>query len=472
MVLSSLALFVLPLCSAPLPVVVDSSVPGVLRTVDARGRGDFTDLQSAIDAAAPGDVILIRSDLVLASTVVVNKGLTITSDREAALLTRDVKWNAALLRIESIPSNETVALRNVSFSFVQSFDGSLEQAMVEVRDAAGTVWIEDVHIEYTTTQNSFFPEQWSGLTLERCASVVLIRVRAEPRSTFMGNPVFPNETGLRVTESSVHAWECTFVGPGGGTLPGPFDGIGGGHGAELIDAFLFAEDCSFEGGFGSTWCEGGCGEPTQAGGDGLRLDTTSQAVSVGCTFLGGQAGDVLGSFCPCLPGPDGEPVMPPGNLEELPVEPRSLELSWPVRVGRGATLLARGRPGDLVFSLVSSAPYSVYVQAQAGSQVVALPVTVIQEGVVSPTGTLVRTLPPNPHLPAGCWVPRYRQGLFLAADGAAYLGSASLELALPSSFALGTVAASPARSAASSQASSASTKPASSRRANNWTGND
>jgi hypothetical protein len=108
----------------------------------------------------------------------------------------------------------------------------------------------------------------------------------------------------------------------------------------------------------------------------------------------------------------------------VPLPLRSYELETPVRGGASYQLTSHCQPGEFVWSVYSTDLDPAYVPLYFGTQVSALPVTFVFEGVADGTGTLSRSVPVPPlRVP---FERLFAQGLFFDALGNAYLGSPSV----------------------------------------------
>ena len=124
-------------------------------TVDDGGGADFTAIQSAVNAASTGDVVLVR-DGDYAEFTLTGKGISILAD-EGATVRVLATAGSITTHVNNVPAGTRALLRGITFVPPQQLAGSL----VLIENNAGTVSLEDVVAEastplpfgYTTTQN-------------------------------------------------------------------------------------------------------------------------------------------------------------------------------------------------------------------------------------------------------------------------------------------------------------------------------
>ena len=188
-------------------------------------------------------------------------------------------------------------------------------------------------------------------------------------------------------------------------------------------SFLYAVNTTFQGGRGAF--SNGVLCPSGTGGPGLFVSCDAEANLLNCTFLGGFGG--RGSS----PGPSGPALDTPifcGSIPPLvnqgtaPVR-RSKITPSVVTSGNQAQLSAEGVPGDVVFSIFSTARMAEYMPSFLGSLVLDAPYLIVSEGIVAPIGTLEKSF-----LPAPLQAPPmtlFQQAVFFGADGQVVLSDPS-----------------------------------------------
>jgi hypothetical protein len=343
-------------------VVDDDGGPGV----------DFTALQEAVDAAADGDTVLVRSGVYepasvgLQTLAISGKSLVVQAERDARVVLRDVMGGQALA-ISGVAAGQQVVLRGLRFELAE--EGGGPYLPVQILDNAGSVRIEDCVLRAQ--------ERNSGLQMIHVASTAsLVLTRCEVRAAWATFPV------LRVVESSLSCYD-TRITAGGlrwDTFPGPANG---GMAIQAEESALFLSGSVLKGGTGATGgsldgtCYGG-GD----GGDVLRA-TDCDVVLQDALLVPGAPGASPLSGCE-----DGEPgealVLSGGTLAVLEDSTPRLDVASPVRAG-GYLRLAFDAPGALAFALVSQHP-AADLLAPYGELLVAAPTLLAFPGEVEPYG--------------------------------------------------------------------------------------
>lgn len=325
--------------------------------VNAAGGAPYTDIQSAIQAAQDGDVVLIESGT-YPTFVVRNKTLSITADTDETVVV------AGPIRVQDLGAGKTVVLSGLQ-SKGTSNGLPIETHGLYMKDDLGSVRIELCTFEGMTGQPNTCLYPGSGAHIEDCADVALIACTMNgtvPNGSFGGHGGF----GMTAIRSSVAVHDSIAHGADAGPYSGCLadqepphlggDGARGGHGCSAEDSFVFASRATFHGGNGAT----GAG-PDRWGGDGgtgFRLTgAASHAELLDCTNSGGEGGFGVPGLCgSCVvDGADGPPFFSqtPSALTLLPGSGRVLLARSPVREGAPLVLTFYGQPGDAVQLLAS-----------------------------------------------------------------------------------------------------------------------
>lgn len=404
--------------------------------VDAGGGGDFTSLQPAVDAAADGDLILVRSDLLDGGASVQGKGLAMVGDGGRRVVRSAFPpTSQPALTVTGLAADQQVVVRGLELQHVQRRIWPI----VRLADNEGVVWIEDCLVSVAT---AFIGAPQAGIEAEACAALVLVRssLVVEPPNAFdSGCLDYPNcesPPALGATDCQVHAFECTFRGTDGLRSGGLF--LPAGNGAQGIrlegSSFLFASGCSVRGGDGGDGAYQVACFKAGNGGAGLWIPTGTEAHLLETTLSVSLPGEIAFSPSgPCPGGTFGPPWAPAGPVapfESAAGDVRSYALPSPLRAP-GGTLVARGVPGDLLVSVIADAPESTYLPLQAGTQLVAPPFRFRVEGTVPAGGVLSVAVPVPPLPPSLGFAREFRQGLFLGAGADASLGSATAVVLVP-----------------------------------------
>ena len=327
-----------PLLLAALTLFVAAPAHAGVIVVDASSPEPV--VQAAVDAAANGDILLVKpGEIDGGSTITIDgKGLTLIADGGTVPLGRVI--------VKNLPAGRQVTVRGFTLdkpalSFVTAFTGQLE-----VRDCAGSVWIEScTSTAQATTAGSFglAYTAMAGALVENSAAVVLLRCRLtggaggaeQPSCVIPGYaPPGPGGAGLRVTGSvvTVHAGEIT-GGEGGhdsfGLCQPGFTAGDGGPGVYVKSSTLLVAGASVLGADKTPL--------SAAPGSGLVVDDVATSVSLrGATVLAGVGPPVVPDI-----------VAPPGTVALLSAPPRELQITSPVREGHPAQLIIHGQAGDL-----------------------------------------------------------------------------------------------------------------------------
>jgi len=398
--LSAVALVGLSAASAPrgdVLIVDQNDGPGT----------DYTYLYGALEAAALGDTLLLRSNEVPFTTpdgfsFRVNKTLTIAAEEGATVKLGNY------IRVEFLAPGDRVVLRGLTF-VDQPF--SLDFTAVVLRQNEGSVWIEDCDFPALGTGNfTILESRWgAGLTATDSVDVVIAR------STFRGNPTgtFDQLTspGIDAVNSTIHVYDSLIVGgfrePDEGSQTGS-----GAAGVRLHDSTFFASGTSIQGGEGQPAQIFFCGSN---GGEGLLLESGANvATLLDCTLAGGAPGTD-----PCPDSVVGaESLVLSGTLAEPSGTARSFETSGPVAAGGSIDLTFTGEPGDLTFLLALSTVQTVPVPGAVGP-LLGVPSVLVNLGPLPPSGELALSAP-GVDVPFGTSLTVTVQSLFLGVSEAVF----------------------------------------------------
>jgi hypothetical protein len=274
--------------------------------VDASGGGHFTSIQAAIDAAAPGDVLLVESGFYSAFTL----------DKDLSILGPE--------------SGPTPYVLGESWLLMDSAEiAGLRFNTLEVHGATGVVLLDDIEVDGLL---SGF-EACNGMRIESCAQVHIARSSIHGKD---GDPSCESRA-LGVVDSNVTLTGCTLV---GGTGWGDvFDAYPGMEGLNLSgESDVLLSGTSVYGGDGGTaqipfGGQGGWGAPAilMNGFDETPLATCNVRGNAGTLIAGGQAGGGI-SGMPALVAAGGQGTLTTSGasyapevfsigLEVVPLEP-------------------------------------------------------------------------------------------------------------------------------------------------------
>ncbi len=374
---------------------------------------DFTDLQIAIDTAASGDILLVRSGT-YPEMAIDAKCLTIQAEAGASVTIQDpdTTWTFADTgpRVKNLSSDQSVHLRGLTIT-------ARGQGLL-LDSNAGLVWIEECSITCPAPLLGFFNSchgAMAGLFARDCSDIVLVRTQMQGRKG-NGSQLFDpggcfgcNEgssvagAGLLVESSNVHAFGCTFIGGGGRGWDGglcEFQAQKGGHGIRGSGnppPFLFLSDCTVQAGDGlGCVFDESCAEQENHGGDGLFW--AGPAAVLDSSFQAGTKGSCMFGYG----GTDGVRIAPDPNLvlEKISGPAVRMRVNSPVRESGTVELEFEGPPNLPIWLLTSSSPRASFQPDLRATLLVGTPSTTSFLGFTDASGHLLRTLTFSP-LPAG-----------------------------------------------------------------------
>ena len=287
------------------------------------GPGVFSQqLQPAINAAANGDIILVKQGGGASDPWTIN-GKSLDVIAEAGSINKVAPGS-----VSGLQASQHVLIRGLQIV-----------PRVSLTNNAGPVWLEECQM-YTT----FFLSQGADpiVNIANCASVTLQRC-------YVGGYVVdpPSPPALLASNSTVSLYSCHIKGAEGPWFNTTQPLFHGATGARIVGGYMFASDTQFIGGMGGMYsC---CVDSTalgQAGGVGLSLAAPADLLS--CTTIGGP-----GSYGPGGYGPPGAALegTPPTILPGIA---RRFVTRSPVRELDPVALTFTGLPYELVGIYVSS----------------------------------------------------------------------------------------------------------------------
>ena len=362
-------------------------VPAARAEVLVVAPSGFTTVQAAVDAAASGDVILVRGGAGGTFTVA-GKSLTLVGDggTDAACVMPQLFGNVMGQGsqhnvVSGIGAGGVVVLRGLLLSGL------------EVTDVQGTVWVEDCVIQTVSP----------AMRATSCQRLVVTHsTLTGPFGFIDAGAYFWGAVGGALELIDTHAAVSDSVLSGGDgkgfgvTQVGPSSNESGGDGLRVSGGSLSLQGCTLsggDGGLGGSWMVGFCTNGGD-GGAGLRVLGGAQVSLLDSSATGGAGGPGPGSsgceFAGGQDGADGEPVAAPsGSVLELSGVAAGLQVAGPVREGEDVELAVEGTPGAFVTLLLSFAPGLQPVGKVVGPIQVALPTLMLSIGVLPAGGELV-----------------------------------------------------------------------------------
>jgi len=386
-----------------LPFAVAMLVPAAaaqaVHVVKADGTGDFTSIQAAVDAAAPGDHVLVHGGFT--TNVVIERGITLLANGGGTIL-KPISGpgaNLPALTIRDLPAGEHVQVSNVSI-FVGN--GGAPNSL-EIHDCAGTVWLQNVFVDSYGA---------SALDVRDCASVALVDSALQTNlvpALADGTP--QTAPGARITRSRLSAWSTDFTGSHGtlqgSGLPVPNGPPDGGAGLHVIDANVSCYGGEIRGGSGNSFWNGTCMTGGD-GGDGVLAQDAQEPFDTQVRLVGTSPLPGSGSWAVCGEAPiaglafDG----PIAALQSIASSVRRFESPAKALAGAPVSMTFTGAPGDFAFLAVSTgvAPAALI----AGLDLhIALPAMLVMGPFPLPAGsaTIAATAPALPAGLAGVALP-------------------------------------------------------------------
>ena len=378
------------------------ATPAVLADVlvVAPAGAAFTEINAAVAAAQPGDIVLVKSGT-YGHVSIGNKSVSIIADAGA---TAEVDG----IGVANLQAPNTVVLRglNVPHPTIPELPGFSATA------CTGPVRVEQCSF---TGMAGGPPNLITGATgyATDGATVLSSSQVSFAHCAFVGgkgwagtqefNP-WEGGYGLNAFQSSVSLWQCSLTGGAGGD--GSADGLAttGGKGAILIGGTTVFDGCTLTGGTGgmgaSTWLggPGGTGGDAALAGGGGRLKLTDTAFVVGAGGPGGIG--MFGGPPGAVGAPGGGLIVFNSSVETYEAQARDLTVNSPVRSGQVASFAFGVVSCDAVLLVYSATTQGLWLGGPQGTLIPGLPLGLLSLALPCATGTqpLAATIPA---LPAG-----------------------------------------------------------------------
>jgi len=339
--------------------------------VDPLVPGGFASAQDAVDAAASGDVILLRAHSSYFD--IAGKSLTVVGD---VGFVPGVTFGS----VHDVPAGGAVVLRNIRL-----FGLTLS-------DVQGSVWIEDCEVVLGVP---------AAIDAHAVAQLHLQRVKATGSGSWVDVAGYGSGPGGRALDlEDTHAVVCDSTLTGGNghgfieTVLGPALNQPGIDAVRVTGGSLDLVGGTLNGGKGGAggtdlaFCYAGAD-----GGVALRVTGDAPVVKFHGTQLYGGAGGA-GPAGSCLfgdsaPGDYGAPlVVESGSATMYVGDATSLTVATPVREGEHVQLHVAAPAGAAVALVLAPAPGLQWVGKVVGPLQVAVPPLLLAVGAVPPSGTL------------------------------------------------------------------------------------
>lgn len=378
-----------------------ATAPAGVRVVDANhGPGTFsTNVQSAIDASANGDLVLIRTGS-YAGFSLFGKSLVISAESGANVFVTDES------SISALANTQSATIRGLHFS-AGTGCATVSDSAMRVFATQGRVEFEDCSFEGGS------PSIWIA-----SAVVALARCTVTGRdSSFdcLGGGPAPAGVAITCGNATLDLESCVLVGGDGAaaqlspTIPGKW--VGGNAGAR---ALWVASGSAFVAGCALTGGDGGSGaldtlQPTPtcvgpgAGGFGLVVGTNGHVQTLDSTLASGAAG-VPHAACSAPAPTPATFVEGAGSLTIIPGATNTLTASSPAREGQSVTVSIDGMPGASTLLFVGVLPGSTFVPAASTYlSMQSTPLFVVGLGNLSPSGSIAFATNVGSFLPFGAF---------------------------------------------------------------------
>jgi hypothetical protein len=369
---------------------------GNVLIVDAGGGGHYSTIQSAVDAAIDGDVLLVMAGT-YSSFLITNKALTVVADTSAIVQVQGG------IRIHDLALPKTVVIADLATIGVDSPDEGISTGLF-LSNNQGHVRIQGCRLSGGSGPGGNAVTVTSGWDLSLVACTL---------EGGFPDPLYSSDggRGLMVSGSLVvSVYGCSIRGRDGVDRDQycSVDGGDGGDGGNVTDTFLFSSRSSFRGGEGGDAGGGSVFSPPAAGdgGDGIRA-TTSAVYLLDSETVGGLGGVQVGYTCGSFAWP-GYAGLDRGGSAFTDVAGSARTMVSPSLAIAGTTefVTVRGQPGDEVALFVSSTTtMAQYVPAWHGMLLIPLRTAPIAEralflGTVPGSG-VINFLLSVPDMPQG-----------------------------------------------------------------------
>ena len=412
-----------------------AALAGNVLTVGGTG-GDFSDIQSAVTAAADGDVILVRSGT-YPGFAIGDRSLSVVADSAATVVL------TSQVAIQGVSSGKKIVLAGLS---VQSLAAG-NDAFLYLNGNAGSVRVQSCDFGRSDMRHGYavYDQVSSDVAFVDCTLQGADGYYADGSGFHYGGG--HGWTALWVVGGQVALYDCDVDGGLGedGEDQLGISGGAGGFGCFLQEgAFLFSSGTTFRGAHGGDGSSAfACTDDPAGdggdGGDGIGSLGGVHVALLDCTTVAGAAG--AGGTDTC--GPGGSPGLAgsaidlgaSSTLDQLPGSARRLVMPTPVRESTPIALTLTGVPGEVVYLTMWTDTRFLYSPAMSGTLLEKAPlIRRVRLGVIPATGTLIKNVA-LPDLGPGVQGKTYFfQAYFLGPANAVTLGSPAFVVELDSAF--------------------------------------
>lgn len=369
-----------------------AALAGDVRVVCSEGSTPYPTIQSAVNVAGDGDLIVVRPRAGPTERydgfVVDGLGVTVVGLDGRGVRVREV-------RVRNVPLGATVTLARLEVAAETTTAVSPSGALT-VEDCAGAVRIVDCRAAGALRQ--------VGVDARFALDLTLVDCDVTGGIDGLGSGAGAGHPGLRARASRVAAYRSRLVGgvgAGQSDYFGDLFGTDGGAGADVgLRSFLWLGAAEVRGGVGGyALCianPSSCGtlDPGD-GGPGLVTEAGSLSVRLASTLAGGAPGETNGAH----PGSVGAPEW--GASTAVAGAQRQLSCASSTRSGQPLHVRVEGTPGEEVLAFVATDGWHRYLGPEHGvystrTLAGASPVTL---GTIPAGGVLEATLDLPPAAP-------------------------------------------------------------------------
>jgi hypothetical protein len=320
-------------------VVDDDPGPGVA----------FTDLQSAVDAAMEGDVLLVKEGT-YGGMVIDGKALVVQAEEDEIVTLLDS------IVVRNLAPSQPVMLREL----IVKQSAVVPQNSMLVENNLGPVWLEEIQVN---PDDSVSPFHRFGAVVDNCVSVTMTRCDLRAGVSVA---VFSRNSKLSFYDS-------TALGGNAG---------GGSAAVHVEDGSFFTSGSTLTGADGAP-----SAPPLNDGGNAIDVQGTAPTVRyLDCALVPGVG--VLSSTATL--GADGlaiDDASSAGFLEEIVGTSRSIQKNSPVREGNVVTETHNGVAFDLIFLIFSFKHTQLaYIPTFHGTACIGTPLYVKNRGLLDANG--------------------------------------------------------------------------------------
>lgn len=354
-------------------LLTSAATAGNVLVVDPTDPTAFALIGDAVQAASPGDVIVVHPKPEIPSIYFTGLYPNFTVDKSLTIIAEEGAFvRSKRPTIRDLGPDDHVVIRGLQFERAMPALGANN---IRIENNQGSVWIEDCVFRISI---EIFQPLISAPPIESDPAVLITGPKTgQPGSvTFKDCEIYGTDgatdlspgsvsygmqmtagVAIRAERAYLALWDCVVSG-GEGQPGGVVWGLPGGDGKPAIDldsGYLFASGCTITGGDGGFGIPASGGMPCVPGGDGAHAVelTGVTAEMIATTRTGGAPG---AGAVPCSGGVAGTSEFPVGSVVDLAGGSFSLEASAPRREDQTLDLELDGPPGSVYLVDLGFAP--------------------------------------------------------------------------------------------------------------------